>query len=243
MENFLKSTKYCDSDNPEIRNIAINLTKQYKHERDKAVVLFNFVRDNILYKFDFWNLKASDTLKKKSGMCTNKNNLLIACLRAINILAGYGILKVKAREYFGPIMIDFFRNKISETSVHIYTQVYLNNRWVKCDPSTDRNLSEKTSYFNYSTELINWNGISNAMDKILPEHIDDDEGPFDNVDENLDKKPKNITYFKIKLANLYLHFLRTTDEYFKDYEHREKAFLKWLRKKNYFYYLYIKINA
>ena len=237
---FLKETKYCDCGNPLIKNKAIEITKGYINNRDKAVALFNYVRDNILYKFDYWNLKASNTLRKGYGMCTNKNNLLIAMLRAVGIPAGYGILEVKAREYFGPIMLNFFKKRISEESVHIYTQVYLGDKWVKCDPSTDKILSEKTAYFNYSTELVYWNGINDALDKILSQHIISNSGPFDNIDSKLDKKPKNVTFLKMRLANLYLDFLRTYDKRFNNYEDREKGFLSCLKKKNLFLYLYFK---
>ncbi|MDD5610537.1 MAG: transglutaminase-like domain-containing protein [Candidatus Omnitrophica bacterium] len=241
--SYLKQTKYCDSAEPLIKNTAIKITQGFANDKDKAVALFNYVRDNILYKFDYWNLKASSTLKKSYGMCTNKNNLLIAMLRAVNIAAGYGILQVRAREYFGPIMLDFFKKRISEESVHIYTQVYLGNKWIKCDPSTDKSLSEKTAYFNYSTELVRWNGFNDAMDKILPEHIISDSGPFDCIDSKLDKKPKNVTFFKIRLANLYLDFLRAYDKRFNNYKERETAFLSWLKGRDLFLYLYLKIQV
>lgn len=240
LEDFLKETKYCNYSNPLLKERAIEVTKPYSNDSQKAIALFNYVRDNILYKFNYWNIKASDTLKDGYGMCTNKNNLLIAMLRAINIPAGYGILKVKAKEYFGPIMLDFFRNKISEESVHIYTQAYLSNTWIKCDPSTDKALSEKTAYFNYSTELVSWNGSNHAMDRILPKHIIDDTGPFYDIDANLDKKPKSLSFIKIWSANIYLDFLRKSHRQFNNYNERESAFLSWLKKKNLLLYLYFR---
>ena len=240
--NFLKETTYCNCNNPIIKDFAIKLCYKYSNEKDKAVMLFNYVRDNIPYKFDYWNLKASDTLKKGYGMCTNKNNLLIALLRSVNIPTGYGILRVKARDYFGEIMLDFFKNKIAEESIHIYTQVYINNKWIKCDPSTDKYLSEKTAYFNYSTELVLWDGYHDAMDKILPQHIISDTGPFYNIDDRLQKKPKNMNFIKMAAANMYLDFLRLQNSKFSDYKDREKKFLSWLLRRNPLFYLYFKLE-
>ena len=240
---FLKETKYCDCGNPLIENKALEITKGCISNKDKAVALFNYVRDNILYKFNYWNLKASTTLKQGYGMCTNKNNLLTAMLRAVGITAGYGILKVKSREYFGPLMLNFFKKMMSEESTHIYTQVYLGDKWVKCDPSTDKILSEKTAYFNYSTELVQWDGINDAMDRILPHHIISDSGPFDNIDSKLDKKPKNVTFFKLRLANLYVDFLRTYDKRFDDSGDIERNFLSWLKTRDLFLWLYLKAQV
>ncbi len=242
IDKFLEATKYCDVNNPLIQDAAIHITAKFNNNREKSVALFNYVRDNILYKFDHWNVKASQTLKKGYGMCTNKNNLFIAMLRAIGIPAGYGILDVKAREYFGPIMLSFFKDKIAEKSVHIYSQVYLNDKWIKCDSSTDKILSDRTAYFNYTTELVHWDGYNDAMDKILPEHILTDTGVFSNIDERLGKKPRNITFMKISIGNLYLDFLRQHSQPFKDEKDKESRFLSWLRSKNPIFYLYFKTH-
>jgi len=237
IENFLRETKYCDYSHPLIQATALKITKKIKGDKERAIALFNYVRDNFPYTFDYWGIKASETLKKGYGMCTNKNNLFIALLRAVNIPAGYGILRVKAREYFGPIMLDRYKSKVSEVSKHIYSYAYLNNRWVKCDPSTDKELSEKTSYFNYTTELVVWDGKNDAMDNIDPKHIINDKGPFWCIDRGLRKPFRNLSSLKIKMWNLYIRFLRTYDKRFTHRKEIERDFLRWVKKKHFFYYI------
>ena len=232
MKEFLKESLFCDCNNKQVVERAIELTSRIKNDKEKAKALFYFVRDKVKYGFDWWNKKASETLAKKYGMCTNKSNLLIAMLRACEIPSGYGVLRVNAQEYFGPIMLPFFKNRVSSSSVHVYCHVYLDGKWIKCDPSTDLELSEKTSQFNYTTELVEWDAEHDAMDRIAPEHIIDDQGLFPNIDKLLQKKPKNFTQATLELANLYLEFFRSYKERFCDIKEIEKKFMKWLSGKS-----------
>lgn len=235
---FLKPTAYCDSSNPAIKKTAIFLTKDYVDQRQKAVALFIYVRDSIVYTFDYWNIKASETLEKKSGMCTNKNNLFIALLRAINIPAGYGILKVKGKEYFGPLMLPTFKKLVSEFSVHIYSLVNLGNKWIKCDVSPDKEISEKTSHLSQTSRLVEWNGIDDAMEYFNPKHIIEDISPISNIDKKLDKKPDAFNKTKMQLGNLYMKFLRNGNTNFNSISTVEKEFKKWLRKESKIFYSY-----
>ena len=232
MKEFLTETSYCDCSDASIKQVSLRTVKNCTGEKEKAIALFHFVRDNIKYGFDYWNIKASETLAKGYGMCTNKSNLLISMLRSCDIPAGYGILRVNAKEYFGPIMLPFFKSRVSENSVHIYSCVYLNKKWVKCDPSTDLELSRKTSSFNYTTQLVEWDGEHDAMDRIAPHHIIEDRGISPNIDDMLNKKPKKFTRSTLKLANLYLEFLRTHKDVFRSAEEIEQKFMNWVSHKS-----------
>lgn len=237
VKEYLKETRYCDFNNPVIQTKVKKIIEDSKDERDKAVKLFLWVRDNIKYAFDFWNKKASQTIKQGYGMCTNKSNLLVAMLRAAKIPAGYGILRVNAQEYFGPIMLPMFKNKVSTDSVHIYCYVNLGGKWTKCDPSTDKELSEKTSYFNYSTILVGWDGTRDEIDRIAPEHIYEDLGLFPNIDDRLEVKPKLFNKYKLKLGNYYIQFLRETREHFTNVTEIQPKFLQWLKRRHYFFFI------
>lgn len=237
LNDFLQETRYCDCNNFEIKNLAYELTKHCSSDTEKAIILFEHVRDNILYGFGEWSKKASVTLGERKGMCTNNANLLIALLRSIGIPSGYGIMRVDTKEYFGPIMLSMFKDLVSRESVHIYTYVYLNDKWVKCDPSVDKFLSEKTSYFSPTTELLVWNGLDDRVDNINPKYIYNDEGPFANIDDRLDKKPRNSTMNAIKVGNLYLDFLRENPINIDNVEQLEPMFLSWLRKKYPVFYM------
>ena len=249
IKDFLKPTRYCDSDNPIILEQANFITTPYHSIREKAVALFEWVRDNINYKFGYWGKKASQVLKEKEGMCTNKANLLIALLRAAKIPAGYGILKVNGKEYLGKLTLPVFKKNIASESVHVYVWVFLNNRWYKCDPSNDQELSYQIGEIVPEAALVSWDGMSSKLDRIKSEYIYDDIGPLSDIDKYLDKKPRHAKGINLNLGNYYLLFLRENGRLIKNkndpLSETEKWFIRWLFRKHFIYcliYLFLKFS-
>jgi hypothetical protein len=239
LEPFLHETEYCDFNHKEIKGLAYNLTKDAKNDREKAVVLFYWVRDNILYRVGYWNKKASETLRERKGVCTSKNNLLISMLRAIRIPAGYGIMRVDGRKYFGIIVPDFLKNKISKNSIHVYSFVYLDNKWLKCDPSDDAMFSENTAHLNPQSKLVDWDGKNHATLNLHPDHILKDIGPINNIDAIIEKKPKTATKNIVEMGNLYIEFLRENGKRIDSISEIPKAFRSWIKKRHtYFYFIF-----
>ncbi len=112
LKEFLQETEYCDFSHPKIQRLAHKIGDKYDNPKDKAVALFYWVRDNILYRVGMWNKKASETLAETEGTCTNNANLFVALLRANYIPAGFGVMKVYGQKYFGPIAIPMLKKFI-----------------------------------------------------------------------------------------------------------------------------------
>lgn len=241
LEQFLKPTKYCDSDNKDIKNILYEILGNIKDDKEKAIKLFYWVRDNILYRVGYWNRMATDTLKEGSGTCTNKANLLVSFFRSIGIPAGYGVMSVMGKEYFGPIMLPKFKSWVSEKSTHVFCYVYIDNSWIKCDPSDDYLLSKKTNDFNYTTKLVEWNGHSDAILNIKKDHILSISEPIQSIDYLMEKKPRNGRGIGVKIANIYINFLRINNEKIRSTEEAEKLFFKYLKNKKPLYFLIFNI--
>jgi len=233
---YFSASEYCDCDNTEIKRISKSITANCENETEKAVALFYWVRDNILYRVGLWQRKASETLKEMEGTCTNKANLLVALLRSVGIKAGYGIMKVKGREYFGPIALPMLKRMIADKSLHVYCCVELNGNWIKCDPSDDKELSEKTSYFNPTSKLVDWEGEKDAMLNLNPSHILSDEYPTENIDRIIAKKANKSKGIIAKVGNFYIKFLRQNKKRIEDASELEPLFKKWLRRNHFFYY-------
>lgn len=125
---YLQPTKYIDCDNPEIKKFVVETTQFCNSEVEKAKELFKWVKENIKFEFGYWGFKASEVLKRKVGMCTTKATLLIAFLRAIGIPAGYGILKIITKEFYGELMCPSFSKLVSSQTVHIYLGIFLNKK-------------------------------------------------------------------------------------------------------------------
>jgi hypothetical protein len=237
LNSFLQETKYCDFNNKKTKDLASGLTKASLSDKEKAVVLFNWVRDNILYRLGSWQKKASETLKEKEGTCTNKANLLIALLRANGIPAGYGIMKVDGQKYFGAIASPALTKFVGKISTHIYALAYLDGKWIKCDPSNDKELCASTSYFNPTTKLVIWNGRNDAIIDFNKNYIFKETYPVANADSYIGKKAKNARGIPLKVANIYIKFARKNKRVINKPEELEHLFKSYLKKKYPLYYL------
>lgn len=238
IEDFLEETEFCDFSDKEIKKLVETIAVKCKNDREFAIASFYWVRDNILYTVGNWQKKASKTIIEKEGTCTNKANLLVALLRAKKIPAGYGIMKVYGQRYFGPIAIPMLKKFIGKTSTHIYTLVYLNDKWVKCDSSDDKELCDNTYYFNSTTKIVEWNGSKDAMLNLDKKDIIKDNYPIANIDFWMIKKSKNAKGIPLKIANIYIKFVRKNKEIVSSIDELEILFKKFL-KDNYKFYFYL----
>lgn len=229
-EEFLKKTKYCDWDHDALRSILDEIgVDNRKEDIDKVWDIFNWVKENIEFKFDYWGKRASDVAKKRTGMCTNKANLFVSLSRASGIPAGFGKLKIRTADFYGVLMCPSFSKAVSEKTTHIYGGVFVNGRWVICDPSLDNGLLDA---FYKKTPFTDFNGFD------LSDH---DLGKINGViervhfladiDNILDKKINHATHDILELLNAYLYFSRTNGSAIKDMHsvtEIEYAFSKWI---------------
>ncbi|MDD5165345.1 MAG: transglutaminase family protein [Candidatus Pacebacteria bacterium] len=230
LTEYLLETEYCDFNNHAIQSLANTFKKRYPNDQKKlAEALFYWVRDSIHYRVGLWNKTASQTLAERYGSCTNKANLLVALFRACNIPSAYCVLKVKGREFFGKITLPEFKDSISEVSVHIFAQAYISGRWLKCDPSTDVYLSDKTSHINDQSTLVDWDADSDALLKLDQAHILEEKSLLSNIDHLISKKPKTGKGLIVDMGNLYISFLRDQGKSIRDMKDVRPLFKKWLK--------------
>tara|TARA_R110001606_G_scaffold346038_1_gene494934 strand:- start:50 stop:670 length:621 start_codon:yes stop_codon:yes gene_type:complete len=92
MNDFLKPSKYIDSDHPEVITRALELSCGIEDPVEIARNCFEFVRDEIKHSGDFQQNPvtciASDVLRFGTGYCYAKSHLLAALLRANGIATG-----------------------------------------------------------------------------------------------------------------------------------------------------------
>jgi uncharacterized membrane protein YdfJ with MMPL/SSD domain len=214
----LAMTPYCDHGHAAICEKVAELGGNggAREQMATAVAAFEFVRDNVLYTLGPWDRPASHTLELRRGMCTNKANLLVAMLRCAGIPAVYGVMRVSARNYFGSVGPTFLTRYMSPESTHVYAAAFLDGRWVKCDPSTDRELASRTAHFCQQTQLIEWDGARDSMDFLEPRHVYADLGLFADIDELLEKPPRQRLSERWVIFNDYLQFIRANPAFASD---------------------------
>ena len=158
---YLKPTYYIDSNSESVKNLAFEITNDAEGNRQKAIKIFYWTRDAIYYdpyesfvSRKSW-YKASSTIKRRKGWCVQKAIVLAALGRAIGI---------PSRLHFA----DIRNNKISEKQLntihtnvviyHGYTDLFINDKWVKATPAFNRELCEK---FNLPT--VEFDGVNDAI--------------------------------------------------------------------------------
>lgn len=187
LSEYLRQTMYCDCEHSEIRAKTREL--EGKDETETAINVWNFI-SLIPYRFDFWNIKASETLAKWRGMCTNKANLQIAILRAAGIPAAYGIMKIRKSALLDVSDQEFYE-KISPVTTHIFAYVYLNGEWIATDATRDRTLEGDVPPNPLDNRAYPWDGKTHY--KKSPDYVVSEQPISPNIDQKLEVKPRFLT--------------------------------------------------
>lgn len=125
----LERTDVIDADHPSIAGVVQRLTTPVMTNRQKAVRLHDFVRDEIRFGFQnaFYEVRASEVLAAKVGYCNTKSTLFIALLRCAGI---------PARQQFVDIDASILKGLFDPGTPyvdHSYVEVLLEDRWVATD--------------------------------------------------------------------------------------------------------------
>ena len=145
LDKFLNPTTHIASDDAGIIDYTVHALGDATDEIDKAVRLYNAVRDDIRYdpyeiELTGWGLSASRCLHRKVGFCISKAALLAAVARVARIPARVGYADVRnhlaTKRLLELMGGDTF-------CYHSYTEMYLAGRWVKATPAFNRSLCDR----------------------------------------------------------------------------------------------------
>jgi hypothetical protein len=141
LQQYLKATKNCEVTNSQIQALAKSITSGKTSTYVKAAAIFNWVRDNIKYKFYYNSVKgATGALTSKSANCCDTSNLLVALERAAGIPARYEHVyaKFSSGTWYG----------------HVIAQVWVNGKWYYADASSSRNTFGVINNWNTTTATV-----------------------------------------------------------------------------------------
>lgn len=145
---FLLPAHFVDSDSPEVQGFVSSALRDIPVDasrRDKAIRLFDAVRDNIRYDpycfaLDEDSYRASRIAGAEAAFCVPKAILLAACLRAVGIPAALGFADVrnhlntpKLQELMGTDLFIY----------HGYVQLWLDGQPCKITPAFNIELCER----------------------------------------------------------------------------------------------------
>jgi hypothetical protein len=206
-ETYLGPTPWCDSNHPSIRELAFELTRDAHTAREAAVALFYWVRDSIAYTMGDWNQRASETIARRVGTCSNKSNVMVALARAIGIPAGFHVQYVATPAYFSGAYIPLVAGLTRDVAIHVYPALFIEGSWVRCDPTDDRALCDSIEAIVPHATALDFDGITDAVIPFAAGSIQSDRGPLSNVDEQL-SKPCRLTSASKRMFALFVAYLR-----------------------------------
>ena len=144
---YLSSSSNCQVTNPAIVDLANRLTYGLTNSYDKAVAIYNYVRDDISYSFYYdTRYGAVGTLNAGTGNCVDQSHLSVALYRAAGLPARYvhGTCVFSSGSTYG----------------HVWTQVLLGDTWVVSDSTSTRNsFGVVVNWNNYNYSLIGYYSI------------------------------------------------------------------------------------
>lgn len=142
---YLRPGTFVDSDAPGVVAFAREVCGDQADPVSNAVRLFYAVRDGIVYTpyCDYRSLdtyRASAVLARGAGFCVGKAALLAAAARAAGIPARVGFADVR-NHLCTPRLRALMGSDVFY--YHGYTELWLDDRWVKATPAFDRTLCDR----------------------------------------------------------------------------------------------------
>ncbi|MCB1190665.1 MAG: transglutaminase domain-containing protein [Leptospiraceae bacterium] len=142
---YLADSSYISTSDKEIQKLASSV-----HEKkDKSIiaeqlrqVVYNYIqKKNLSMGF----ASASQTVRSKEGDCTEHSVLLAALLRTSGI---------PSRVAVGVVYADQFLNQGNLMGYHMWTQGYINDRWVDLDASIDPKIPFDATHILFATAAL-----------------------------------------------------------------------------------------
>jgi transglutaminase-like putative cysteine protease len=187
-ENYLQAAEFVNSDAEEVIAFAKNAIGDSVLSVEKAVKLYYAVRDGFNYNpynIDLTKdaMKASALLKRDSGYCVEKACLLAATARAVGIPSRLGFAKV--RNHIATEKLEE-RLKTNVLVFHGYTELFIDNKWVKATPAFNKTLCEKLN-----VDSLEFNGKDDSVFQSYNQQGGEfmeylhDYGTFDDIPRDL----------------------------------------------------------
>ena len=163
-QQYLRSTFFIDCDAPAVMEKCGELIVGILKEQDKAVNIFNFVRDQIRYNVysprpSAEDFRASHILSRREGYCVQKAVLLVALARAARIPARLRFAQIRQHLISRSLLEKRGSNVFP---CHGLADLHIDDRWVKATPTYDDEYCKKAG-----VQPVAFDGKNDAL---LPLH-------------------------------------------------------------------------
>ena len=177
-----------------VREAVEGVTAKLATEREKAIALHDYVRDNIKFGFNrYFDLsKPNHTLELAIGHCNPKGELMVALFREAGLEAHHHFV-VLPKDIIKGVIPPGMRWLIPSELSHCYTEVKVEGTWCKIDSyildgpllrASRAKLSEENRIIGYGTHAHStnhWDGSSDAFSQFDKDMMLQDHGPVDDL--------------------------------------------------------------
>ena len=126
-EIYINPSRNCQSNDARIIALANSITEGAVTPYEKALMIFNWVRDEVEYEFYYNTVKgAVGTMDSRGGNCCDIAHLIVAMSRASGLAARYehaNCFFTYSQTWYG----------------HVWAEIYVNGGWVTADGSNNYN--------------------------------------------------------------------------------------------------------
>lgn len=188
MHEYLQPSSFIDSDHPSVVEFAESRRGLGRSLQDQAINLYYAVRDEVRYNIyafslDPQTLRGSHALAAGESYCVPKATLLAGCARHCGIPARIGLADVR-NHLSSPRVLQMLKSEVF--AMHGYTELYLNDRWVKATPAFDQGLCQafKVTPLDFDAET---DSVFQAFTEEGKRHMEYlmDHGQFSDVPQEL----------------------------------------------------------
>lgn len=159
-QEYTLATYYFDSGHADVIKFVSENCRPEDSSLKKSLDLYYAVRDKIRYnpycgtsnKEDY---RASSVIRKKEGFCVTKAILYAAVLRAAGIPSRVGFANVR-NHLSTPRLISLLKTEIFY--FHGYTEVFLNNKWVKATTAFNKEICRI-----FKVDPLDFDGVHDSM--------------------------------------------------------------------------------
>lgn len=158
-EECLVATEFIESDALEVDWCLDYLDIHHRPDREKAIEIFEFVRDELDFTFrirlDRGSYKASSIIDEGAGFCTQKTIVLCALSRAAGIPSALVFSEIRDQSLSSKMIQTLGTDIIYQ---HALAALYLGDQWLKVDASLSPDRVIRKAY-----HCVEFDGMSDAL--------------------------------------------------------------------------------
>jgi len=160
MHEYLRPGRFIDSDHPSVMEFAEEHRGASRNPLEQAINLYYAVREAVRYNpYTFSRnpntLCGSYALATGESYCVPKATLLAGAARHCGIAARIGLADVR-NHLSTPRLLELLKSDMF--AMHGYTELYLNDRWVKATPAFNQQLCEL-----FNVAPLEFDGINDSV--------------------------------------------------------------------------------